>query len=165
MIGIGVALFVVGAIVLILILSSINDTNTDTTANANLNTVANSANNAPDNANAEVYVDQIYMAKDADGQPGEKTTTFETGDRMIYCVAKLNKSKAGTKVRFVLKAVDAAGLKNEETIVTNPDYTTHASENPVYWPLSLSNNLRQGTYRVDVYINGTLDKTTHFTIR
>ena len=117
MIGIGVALFVAGAIVLILILSSINDTNTDTTANANLNTVANSANNAPDNANAEVYVDQIYMAKDADGQPGEKTTTFETGDRMIYCVAKLNKSKAGTKVRFVLKAVDAAGLKNEAASV------------------------------------------------
>jgi hypothetical protein len=152
-----VALFVVGVIGLFA-LSIIIGLNADTSGNANV-TNSNGDNktsstiNSP--ANAEVYVDQITMAKDNDGKPGESTTQFEPGDRTIYCVVELNKAVEGTQVKFVWKSEDGE--------IKTIGYTTKSFENKVhahltrsYWP--------KGTYSVAVYINGALVKTIEYTI-
>lgn len=138
-----------------------NGNNNSNNSNSNTNKNTNSATtNRP--ANADVYVDQISMAKDDNGKPGETATSFEPGDRTIHCVAELNKAKKGTEVRFVWKAVDVAGSKNEE--IKTIDYTTRSFENKVRGHLSLPYDWPKGTYQVDVYVNGALDKTIKYTI-
>lgn len=138
-----------------------NNTNNSNNSNSNSNKNTNPATtNRP--ANADVYVDKISMAKDDNGKPGETTNTFEPGDRTIHCIADLNKAKAGTEVKFVWKAVDVAGSKNEE--IKTIDYTTKSFENKVHGHLTLPYDWPKGTYEVDVYINGALDKTIKYTI-
>jgi hypothetical protein len=137
-----------------------NNTNNSNNSNSNSNKNSNSVVTRP--ANADVYVEQLTMAKDNNGKPGDTTTTFEAGDRTIHCIAELNKAKGGTQVKFVWKAVDVAGSKNEE--IKNIDYTTKSFENKVHGHLTLPYDWPKGTYGVDVYVNGALDKTITYTI-
>ena len=134
-----------------------NNSNNSNSNNKNSNTATT---NRP--ANADIYIDEISMAKDKNGDPGATTTTFEPGDRTIHCIADLNKAKAGTRVKFVWKAVDVEGSKNEE--IKTIDYTTRSFENKVHGHLSLPYDWPKGKYEVDVYINGALDKIIEYTI-
>lgn len=134
-----------------------NSNNSNSNSNKNSNTTTT---NRP--ANADVYVKDINMAKDNNSDPGDTTTSFGPGDRTIHCVADLNKAKAGTEVKFVWKAVDVSGSKNGE--IKTIDYTTKSFENKVHAHLSLPYDWPTGTYEVDVFINGVLDKTITYTV-
>ena len=103
------------------------------------------------------------MAKDDNGKPGESTTTFAPSDRMIHCVINLNKAKEGTKVRFVWIASDVSGFSKNDTI-KSIDYTTQPNEDYVHGHLSLPKDWPTGDYRVEVYIDGVLDKTIDYKI-
>lgn len=137
--------------------NSNNSNNSNSNSNKNSNTQTNTRP-----ANADVYVDKISMAKDDNGKPGETTLTFEPGDHTIHCVADLNKAKAGTQIKFVWKAVDVPGEQNEE--IKAIDYTTKSFEGKVHAHLTLPKDWPKGTYQVDVYLNGALDKTIKYTI-
>ena len=138
--------------------------NNNNSNNSNSNSNNKNSNTATTNrpANADVYVDRISMAKDKDGEPGDTTTSFERSDRTIHCVADLNKAKAGTQVKFVWKAIDVEGTKNEE--FKTIDYTTRSFENKVHAHLTRPSDWPTGSYEVDVFINGALDKIVKFTI-
>jgi hypothetical protein len=138
-----------------------NGNNSNNSNNSNSNSNSNTSTNTRP-ANADVYVEDFNMAKDKNGDPGDTTTTFEPGDRTIHAVAGLNKAKAGTQVKFVWKAVDVVGSKNEE--IKTIDYTTKSFENKVHGHLTLPYDWPKGTYQVDIYINGALDKTIKYTI-
>jgi hypothetical protein len=137
-----------------------NNSNNSNNKNKNENTSKAPSTNRP--ANAEVYVDRVYMAKDNDGQPGDETSSYEPGDHKVHCLIDLNKAKKGTEIRFVWKAVDVEGGKNGE--IKSTDYTTNSFENKVHGHLQLPYDWPKGTYRVEVYINGNLDKTIDYTI-
>lgn len=129
-------------------------------SNSNSNKSSNTSNRP---ANAEVYVDQINMAKDKDGQPGESTTSYAPEDHTFHCIIYLNKAKAGTQVKFTWLAADAEGMsKNEE--IKSIDYTTNSFENKVHGHLTLPRDWPKGSYKVEVYINGVLDKTINYTV-
>ena len=134
-----------------------NNSNNSNSNNKNSNTATT---NRP--ANADVYVETIEMAKDKDGEPGDTTTTFEPGDRTIHCVIHLKKAKAGTEVKFVWKAIDVSGSKSGE--LTTVNYTTKSFENKVHSHLTKPSDWPTGTYGVDVFINGALDKIIKYTI-
>jgi len=126
----------------------------------------NNSNNRPTSnrpANAEIYVDQIHMAKDDGGKPGESTTGFEPSDRTIHCVINLNKAKDGTKIRFVWIASDATGLSKNE-MIKSIDYTTQGAEDFVHGHLTAPKDWPTGDYRVEVYVDGVLDKTIEYKI-
>jgi len=142
-----------------------NSNNRNANENDNRNRNTNRAANAPvpnRPANADVYVDQINMAKDINGDPGEDTTVFAPGDRTIHCVIMLNKAKGGTKVKFDWMAVDVAELGNSE--IKSIDYTTRPFENKIHAHLTLQRDWPKGSYRVDVNVNGNLDKQIDFTV-
>ena len=132
--------------------------------NANKNTNENkSARSQPTRpANADVYVNRVYMAKDKNGQPGDETTSYEPSDHKVHCFVVLNKAKKGTAVRFIWKIMDVEGEKDKE--IRTIDYTTNSFENNVHAHLELPSDWPKGTYRVEVYINGNLDKTIDYTI-
>jgi len=134
--------------------------------NRNSNVNGNKAASGPTPnrpANAEVYVDQISMAKDDKGKVGPSTTTFEPGEHTVHCVINLNKAKGGTKVRAVWVAADVEGASPNEEL-KSLDYTTNSFEKKVHGYLTWPHDWPKGQYRLDVYINGALDKTINYTI-
>lgn len=126
----------------------------------NKNTNINTGSNRP--PNAEVYVDQIHMAKDDNGEAGASATSFSPSERTVHVVLTLNKQKAGTKVRVVWIAADVEGAKNKE--LKSLDYTTTALDKTVPGYLRWSQDWPRGEYKVEAYINGVLDKTITYRI-
>jgi hypothetical protein len=143
-------------------LSKNNNSNNSNNSNSNSNKNSNTNTQPTRAANAEIYVDRLSMAKDDNGKPGETTTTFEPADHTIHCVADLNKARAGTKIKFVWKAIDVPTEKNED--IKTIDYSTKSFEDKVHAHLTLPRDWPKGTYGVDVYINGALDKTIKYTV-
>ena len=110
----------------------------------------------------EFYIKEIHMAKDDGGKPGEKTNSFDPGDRTIHCVATLKEAKSGTEMRFSWWIVDADGTQNKK--IKDIDYTTRTLENIIHGHLSLPQDWPKGKYKVQVYVNGDLDKTVNYTV-
>lgn len=106
------------------------------------------------------YISDIYMSKDKDGA---KVTSFSPSDKTIYCIAELKEGKSGTSVKFTWTALDAGGAQNEK--IKDLDYTTGENEDKVFGHLTYPEDWPTGRYKVDVYINGQLDKTIEYTIK
>ena len=123
----------------------------------NPNTPATSSPN-----NAEIVIQSISMAKNNNGRPGDPTLSFMPSDRTIFCVMTLSVAKAGTKVRFVWKTVEIDGSRNEE--IKTVDYVTKPAEDKVQGNLTLPRDWPVGTYKVDIYINGTFAKTVNYRV-
>jgi hypothetical protein len=108
-------------------------------------------------------LEDLHMAKDKAGDPGDETNSFSPGDRTIHCVAKLNEAKAGTNMKFSWFIVDAGGSKDEK--IKDIDYTTGALENIVHGHLTLPKDWPIGKYKVDVFVNGNLEKTARYSVQ
>ena len=102
------------------------------------------------------------MAKNYNGKPGEAVMSFIPSDRMIFCVITFNVARPGTKVRFVWKTVEIDGSRNEE--IKTVDYVTKPLEDKVQGNLTLPRDWPVGTYKVDIYINGTFAKTVNYRV-
>lgn len=141
-----------------------NDNNSNNSNNSNKNRNENAAKAPTPNrpANADVYVNRVYMAKDDDGDPGDETSSYEASEHKVHCLIELNKAKKGTQVRFIWKIVDVEGERNKNFKTT--DYTTNSFEKKVHGYLQGTEDWPKGIYRVEVYINGNLDKTIDYTI-
>ena len=136
-----------------------------TADNSNSNANANSNSNASTEADggSGAAIKEIHMAKDDNGKPGDETDSFEAGDRTIHCVATLKQAKSGTQMKFAWWIVDADGSQNQK--IKEIDYKTRALENIVHGHLSLPQDWPIGKYKVEVYVNGGLDKTAFFSIK
>lgn len=136
--------------------------NTNTNVNSNVNT--NSQATADTNLGPGLAIKELHMAKDdGNGDPGEKTNTFEPGDRTLHCVATLKEAKSGTQMRFSWWIVDADGSQNQK--IKEINYRTRALENIVHGHLTLPQNWPTGKYKVEVYVNGDLDQTAFYTVQ
>ncbi len=135
-------------------------------ANVNSNTENNSnqqASAATEDLGPGNYIREVHMAKDnGRNAPGDETTSFGPDDRMIHCVVKLKQAKAGTDMRFSWWIVDADGSQNQK--IKDIDYKTKTLENIVHAHLSLPQDWPQGKYKVQIYVNGDLDKTVNYTV-
>ena len=106
---------------------------------------------------------ELHMAKDnGSGDPGDESETFNPSDRTIHCVVKLADAKSGTKMKFTWWIVDAEGSKNER--VKEIDYTTRALENVVHAHLTLPQDWPKGKYKVEIYVNGALERTVGYMV-
>ena len=108
-------------------------------------------------------IQNLHLAKDNNGEPGDETNAFSPGDRTIHCVAKLGEAKSGTTMKFSWFIVDAGGSKNEK--IKDIDYTTGALENIVHGHLTLPKDWPVGKYKVDVFVNGNLEKTAQYSVK
>lgn len=148
----------------VLACGGLGNNNNQQQANTNTATGTNAANTGTGQASTGgVRIQNIYMAKDdGSGKYGAKTDSFSPSDRKVYCVAELNDSTAGTKIKFVWHIVDAGGSKDEK--IKEIEYTTSALENKVNGHLTLPQDWPKGKYKVEAYINGNLDKTLDYTV-
>ena len=133
------------------------------TTNVNSNSNANKDSSADTNSGSGEYIKEIHMAKDnGRGAPADETDSFAPGDRTIHCVVKLKEAKSGTKMKFSWWIVDAEGSKNQK--IKDIDYTTRPLENIVHGHLTLPQDWPQGKYKVQVYVNGDVDRTVNYTV-
>ena len=130
-----------------------------------MGTSSGTANSASSDASGGPGVlSEIHMAKDnGSGDPGDRAVVFSPGDRTIHCVAKLKEAKSGTGIKFSWWIVSAEGTQNEK--IKDIDYTTKALENIVHAHLKLPRDWPKGMYKVEIYVNGYLDKTAQYSVQ
>ena len=113
--------------------------------------------------NSSGAISEGHMAKDKNGEPGDSTNTFNPDDHTIHCLIKLKEGKEGTRVKFSWWIVDAGDSKNEK--LKEIDYTTESDNPNVHGNLNVQKDWPDGKYKVDIYINGNLDKTLTFNVQ
>ena len=156
------ALLATGLLLFAVLACNLSKTLTTNTNRNNSNSGSQTASDGDQGSGSEIK--DIHMAKDdGNGSPGEETDTFEPGDRTIHCVTTLKEAKSGTGMRFAWWIVDADGSQNQK--VKDIDYTTRALENVVHAHLTLPQDWPTGKYKVQVYVNGDLDRTAFYTVR
>ena len=134
-------------------------------SNVSVNNSNGTSSSSPEAATSTStgFLTDVHMARDdGHGDPGEETSTFDSGDRTIHCVTKLKEAKSGTQMKFSWFVVDAQGSQNDK--IKDIDYTTRALENVVHGHLTAPRDWPVGKYKVDVYVNGNLEKTVQFTV-
>lgn len=103
-------------------------------------------------------LENVTLAKDKDG---EKPTTVFAPTDTFFCVLKLTDAPAGTVVKSVWTAVEAEGVEGSQKI-DEAEVTTGSA--PLHFNLKGAQPWPPGTYKVDLYLNGTLDQTLQFTV-
>jgi hypothetical protein len=151
----------VGLLVFVVLACSLGKKANLNNSNSNANT--NSSSSTDTNLGSGLAIKEIHMAKDDGGSPGDETDTFDPGDRTIHCVTTLKSAKSGTQMKFAWWIVDADGTQNQK--IKEIDYKTRALENVVHGHLTLPQDWPAGKYKVQVYINGDLDKTVFYNVR
>jgi len=104
-------------------------------------------------------IKSAWLSADSSGTP--ETTQFTQDQQTIYCIVELRSAPDDTIVKAVWTAVSAEGsdpnLLIDETEFTSGDATlTFDLTNDLLWPV--------GSYKVDLYLNGELDRTLAFEV-
>lgn len=155
--------WLVAVLFLCLVLGCKFGTNTNSSNSSSNSNNSNSSSSTSDSSGPGEHLSELHMAKDdGSGDPGDRASTFAPSDRTIHAVARLKESKSGTKLKFSWWIVDADGAKNEK--IKDIDYTTRSLENVVHGHLTLPRDWPKGRYKVEVYVDGNVDRTTEFTV-
>ena len=104
-------------------------------------------------------IQRAWLSPDSSGAP--ETTQFSQ-DETFYCLVELANAPDETTLKAVWTAISAEGtdpnLLIEESELTTGDGTiTFNLTNDQLWPV--------GTYKVDLYLNGELDRALTFEVR
>ncbi len=104
-------------------------------------------------------ISDAFMARDDQG--ADKTTVFAQ-DNIFYCIIQLANAPDDTVVKVVWYAVNAQDTEPNTLI----DQTEITSGDAVI-PFSLTNNgiWPLGTYKAEIYLNSTLDRTLNFEVQ
>jgi hypothetical protein len=104
-------------------------------------------------------IQHAWLSTESSGTP--KAVKFSQDQATIYCIVALANAPDDTAVKAVWTAVQAEGVdpdfKIDESELTSGDGTlTFNLTNNQLWPV--------GNYKVDLYLNGELNQTLHYSI-
>ena len=101
-----------------------------------------------------------YMARDNAGE--DRTTVFAPED-VFYCIVEVANAPADTTVKVVWYAVD---VENTDPNLLIDQFETTTSDATLPFNLVNNNGLwPSGSYKVEIYLNGTLDRTLEFQVQ
>jgi len=153
-----------GLLVFVVLACSMGKTNNNSNSTSNSNSNSSSHSSTEEDLGSGNAIKEIHMAKDdGSGAPGAETDTFDASDRTVHCVATLKKAKSGTQLRFAWWAADVENTQNKKLQEIN--YTTKTLDNVIHGHLTYPQDWPSGKYKVQVYVNGDLDKTVFYTVR
>ena len=99
------------------------------------------------------------MARDAAGE--DLTTTFAPGDT-FYCLVQLANAPGETKVKAVWSAVEVQGVEPNRKI---DEVEVATGSGPIQFNLTNKTGAwPTGRYKVDLYLDGKLDRTLEFSV-
>jgi hypothetical protein len=105
----------------------------------------------------------ISSAKMFADSEGTQETTVYAQDQPFYCIVELANAPDDTTLKAVWTAVEAEGtepnlmIDDAEITAGNEDVFTFDLTNNGLWPI--------GKYKVDLYLNGELDRTLEFEVQ
>jgi hypothetical protein len=105
-------------------------------------------------------IDSAILSADEEGS--QETTVFAPEDT-FYCIVTLANAPDDTTVKAVWTAVDVEG-EEPDTLIDETE-TTSDGNDVLTFNLSLDSSWPTGTYKVDLYLNGTLDRTLEFEVQ
>lgn len=89
-------------------------------------------------------------------------SVFKPQAQVIHLGVRLKKLRAGAKVRGVLTAVDAGGVRNHKVVEQT---LSAAVVNNVHFQFSLPRPWPVGQYRIDVYIDGKKELSLPYRVK
>lgn len=98
---------------------------------------------------------------DATGATGAGTT-FTPQDNPLHCVVSLVRASKGTIVRMSWFAVEAGDLRNYKLLEREVDIKSNESAVDAF--LELQHPWPTGSYKIDIYLDGHLERTLFFNI-
>ena len=104
-------------------------------------------------------IQRAWLSSDSSGAP--ETTEFSQ-DETFYCLVELANAPDETTLKAVWTAISAEGtdpnfLIDESELTSGDGTITFNLTNDQLWPI--------GTYKVDLYLNGELDRALTFEVR
>ena len=104
-------------------------------------------------------IGDAWLSTDAEGN--NRTTTFSQSDTMNLFV-DLRNAPDDTELKVAWIAVNAEGV-DPNYLLNETNFTS--SDDTVHFDLSNDNLWPVGSYKVDVYLNGTLDRSLTFEVQ
>lgn len=104
-------------------------------------------------------VQSVALATTEGGTP---VTTFSPSDHVISAAIELNRIESGLAAKVVWTAVDTTAGQNIEVAQTE---FTSVAVNTIQARVELPNDWPTGTYKLDIYLNGSLAKKVDFTVQ
>jgi len=99
------------------------------------------------------------MARDYDGN---QFTTVFAPDETFYCIVELANAPDDTTVKAAWTAVEAEGVE-PNLFIDEAELTTGSGT--LHFELSNDNLWPTGKYKVDLYLNGKLERTIEFEVQ
>jgi len=97
-----------------------------------------------------------------DDKAVDVTSVYTPKDNPFNCVVNLNNPKTDTKVKAVWSIVDAGGTQNDP--ILDKEVTTPNRESVINFTLTYAKDWPTGKYKVELYLNGKLDRTIEFSV-
>jgi len=105
----------------------------------------------------------ISSAKMFADSEGTQETTVYAQDQPFYCIVELANAPEDTTLKAVWTAVEAEGT--EPNLVIDDAEITAGNENVFTFDLTNNGLWPIGKYKVDLYLNGELDRTLEFEVQ
>lgn len=105
-------------------------------------------------------IDSAILSADSEGT--QATTVFAPEDT-FYCIVTLANAPDDTTLKAVWTAVDVEG--EEPNTLIDETETTSDGNDVITFNLSLDDLWPSGKYKVDLYLNGALDRTMEFEVQ
>lgn len=108
----------------------------------------------------------VTMARNVSGEmldPVDPTMVFGASDT-FHAVTAIEDAPEGTRFRADWYAVDVGGAAAPNTFIDGNELVAGETRN-LDFSLSPSTNWPSGTYRVEIYVNDTLDRVIHFNVQ
>lgn len=109
---------------------------------------------------SSVKISDAYMSSINDGS--SKTTTF-SADQSFFCIVTLSNAPDNTTIKAVWTAVDVDGV-DPNLFLDEVELTTEG-KNEFVFDLQNDSLWPTGVYKVDIFLNGTLDRTLEFSVQ
>ncbi len=112
-------------------------------------------------------ITKVVTAKSVQGatfEPVDITDNFSPTDPEFHAVVTLTNAPKDSVVKVVWTAVDVGSAAPPDTIIDEAQVTTDGSRNLDFVLKRKSNQWSPGLYKVQTYLNGTLDRTLNFTV-
>lgn len=105
-------------------------------------------------------ITDAYLTPNEDGSGN---FTMFSADQTFYCVVKVANAPEDTTLKAVWTAVDVEGV-DPNLLISEFELTTE-SENEFTFNLQNDQLWPSGTYKVEIFMNGTLEKTLEFEVQ
>jgi hypothetical protein len=110
-----------------------------------------------------ITITKVTMFRDdGNGKPGDQVSAFKPSDRVMHFEAEARGVKPGQTVKLVFSAIDTTAGKDIK--IAEADTGQVFIANQITGQVSLTEDWPVGSYKMDIYVDGTLVYTWNYSV-